>query len=615
MISFPRVVMTMNPIPFPRRLLSLALGAALAGCGDAAPPTTPALSLASNATPNASEQQMIDEIASTLQACSYDGSPLKVDPHGMAGATPGAGAEVVAEIMKFTGLPQNFDVIPHPKVPNAAALIVLGPDKLPRRVIAYNEGFMAEVRSATANNDWAPVSIMAHEIGHHLSGHTIQPGGSQPPTELEADKFSGFVLYRMGAALPDAQKALNTLVPEQDGPTHPGRGKRVRAIEEGWQQACGQQGAQCLAQASTPPAAATAATTAPQPASARTTTAAATPQPAVLSTLASTPSSAAPGAGASSATSAPWPGSAPVSRASTTVASTAATGPVDVLPAPDARAIPGKFGKFVVDELGVLDPATRTAAEQRLFQLAAEHQVEIVTLLVDSLHGLSADDYAQAMLRQLRVGKLDVGNGVVLVAAPKENQVGVAMGPGVRLEMRDYIDIEKDRLRGFLDIGLPYCKGVCAAEQSDLLLQAAEHIAQDVSHWDFNIRFQSLQELLSKFEETELARQNGAEIEPDQDPTWRKIVRFEGQLVSRDPAAGEQAKWINDVHAESVGQPVHVRSNGRNLLVYLDPHTEGLMTGRLQAGRNYVFIAREASLSQNPNDSLSFDLLSFDAAP
>ena len=28
---------------------------------------------------------------------------------------------------------------------------------------------------------------VAHEIGHHLQGHTIQRGGSRPPIELEAD--------------------------------------------------------------------------------------------------------------------------------------------------------------------------------------------------------------------------------------------------------------------------------------------------------------------------------------------------------------------------------------------------------------------------------------------
>lgn len=587
-----------------RSMLFSALALALAGCGsggDADRRVNTQLAGNDLAAPVAmSEQDMINEISSTLQACSYDGSPVRVDPQGMTGGDPGAGAQVVAEIMKYTGLPQNFDVMPHPDVPNAAAVILVGDDKLPRRVIAYNEKFMAEVRSATDNNDWAPVSIMAHEIAHHLSGHTIQPGGSQPPTELEADKFSGFVLYKMGAVLADAQKAMNTLVPETDGPTHPGRSKRVSAIEDGWKQACTQQSGDCgglIATGAKAPAQTPATSGADAPTAAQT--------PAVASNANTTPTLTGSGSGSGSGSGTTTTSSAPV----------AATVALDVLPAPDAKATPSKFGKFVIDELGVLDPATRARVEKTMYDHAAQHQVEIVTIVAKDLHGMSADDYAHAMMRQLRVGKLDVGNGAVLVAAPNEKQVGVAMGPGIMLEMRDYVDLEKERLMGFIDIGLPYCKGQCNADQTELLAEAAEHIAYNVASWDFNIRFQNLPELMAKFDEVSNAQMDGQDIEPDQNPTWRKITRIEGKLISRNAAAGEQAKWFNDVHAEIVGPAMHVRSaDGRNLLIYADPRTEKLMTGKLEEGKSYVFIAREASLSQNPEDTLSFDMLSFDAA-
>jgi uncharacterized membrane protein YgcG len=91
----------------------------------------------------------------------------------------------------------------------------------------------------------------------------------------------------------------------------------------------------------------------------------------------------------------------------------------------------------------VLDAGTRAAYEKQMYDLAAQHQVEIVTIVAKSLSGLDADAYAYAMMRQLRVGKLDVGNGAVLVVAPNEGQVGVAMGPGVMLEMRDYVDLKR----------------------------------------------------------------------------------------------------------------------------------------------------------------------------
>ncbi|MBL8300560.1 MAG: TPM domain-containing protein [Rhodanobacteraceae bacterium] len=576
-----------------RTALAIAMSAALSACsGSTANDTHPASVAASDSKPM-NEQALINEITANLQACSYDGAPVKINAHGMADRQRGAGAQIVSEIMRYTGLPQNFEVIATAEVPNAAAVILIGKDQLPHRVIAYNESFFAQVKSATAANDWAPISIMAHEIGHHLSGHTIQPGGSQPPTELEADKFSGFVLHKMGAALADAQKAMNTLVPEADGATHPGRGKRARAIAEGWEQACAQQGADCgKGKVATAPVASATATV-----DTATTTTAATPASPPAASNSNDVRNLAIGGGASPGESAP------------------ARPALDVLPAPSIDALPAKFGKFVIDELGVLDAATRDRFEKQMYALAERNQIEITTIIARSLHGLSGDDYAYAMLRQLRVGKLDVGNGAVLVIAPNEKQVGIAMGAGIRLEMRDYIDLERDRLMSFIEIGMPYCRGVCNDSQTEMAFAAAEHIAANTSHWDFSIRYESLPELMKKFEETAKAQMEGASIEPEDDPTWRKIVKIKGKLATRDVGASSQAKWINDPHLQSVGAPMHVVSDdGRNLLVYADPRTEAMMTNRLVDKKQYIFIARQVSLSQNPDDALSFDLLSYDAA-
>ena len=38
------------------------------------------------------------------------------------------------------------------------------------------------------------MTLLAHEVGHHLNGHTIHRGGSTPELELEADEFAGFIL-------------------------------------------------------------------------------------------------------------------------------------------------------------------------------------------------------------------------------------------------------------------------------------------------------------------------------------------------------------------------------------------------------------------------------------
>lgn len=562
-----------------RRLLTTAVLVALAACGDGDAPAAGVAQQATDAVADAavdtaakvlSEAEMVAEVASALQACSYDGSPLKVDPANLAIGVNASGAEVVGQIMRFTGLPQNFDVI-EGDVPNAAAVILLGPDKLPRRVIAYNPMFMSEVRAATANNDWAPISIMAHEIGHHLSGHTIMPGGSQPPTELEADKFSGFVLYKMGARLPDAQKAMNTLVPEQDGSTHPGRGKRVAAIADGWTQACSQQSSDCggdTGAAPTTPAVATAPSDAP-----------------VTTVAAAKPPVEAP------ADAAPLP---------------AAPGRVDVLPIPDANAIPAKFDRFVMDETGLLDPAVRADYERRMYEHAQKTGVEIVSLLVKDLHGLSADAYAAAMMRQLRVGKLDVGNGAVLVVHAGSKQVGLALGAGIHLEFHDRIDSLKDRLQAYAD-NYDACKS-CPTGWSDQFFSAADHIRRDTGSWEWKIRYQNLPEMLAVAEQEQ--KQDPSSYDPAKSLTWRKIARIEGTLVARKPTDRDGLR-INEIHEGMVGGgAMEMRTaEGRSVVLYVNPQIEKLMTQPLVEGKRYAFVAREKDLYE----VLQFDLLSYDA--
>jgi hypothetical protein len=92
---------------------------------------------------------------------------------------------------------------------------------------------MRDVRQRTGN-EWGPASIMAHEVGHHLNGHTLDQIGSRPDKELEADYFSGFVLRRLGAELEDATRAMNLLGSPQGTTTHPGKADRVAAITNGW---------------------------------------------------------------------------------------------------------------------------------------------------------------------------------------------------------------------------------------------------------------------------------------------------------------------------------------------------------------------------------------------
>ncbi|RYZ24266.1 MAG: membrane-binding protein [Chitinophagaceae bacterium] len=138
----------------------------------------------------------------------------------------------VQEIMNTVGLKPNFKV-QAARIDNAAAVVYGG-----QRYILYNPSFIDQLVGRTGNK-WAAVSVLAHEIGHHLDGHTVTSAGSQPELELEADEFSGLVLHRMGASLADAQAAMRTIAADAATRTHPGRSDRLTAIARGWNKVSG----------------------------------------------------------------------------------------------------------------------------------------------------------------------------------------------------------------------------------------------------------------------------------------------------------------------------------------------------------------------------------------
>jgi len=132
----------------------------------------------------------------------------------------------VDKIMRFTGLQVNFELVAA-NVPTAVATIQNG-----KRLILYNQLFMKDVNKDTGTN-WAAISILAHEIGHHLNQHTLGLGGDRSEQELAADKFSGDILFKMGASLEQARAAMQSR-PETKSPYYPKKEIRLIAIGNGW---------------------------------------------------------------------------------------------------------------------------------------------------------------------------------------------------------------------------------------------------------------------------------------------------------------------------------------------------------------------------------------------
>lgn len=167
-----------------------------------------------------------EEIDQNGEGCDYGGSTVR--GRITTFAPESSAVAMVHEIVSHSGLKPNFDVRAG-NVPNALAAI-----RGSTRYIVYNPTFMEQVGRAVGENRFSLQSILAHEVGHHLQGHTLQAGGSRPPIELEADEYSGFIMAKMGATLPQAQAAMARIAGEADGPTHPGRARRLQAIANGY---------------------------------------------------------------------------------------------------------------------------------------------------------------------------------------------------------------------------------------------------------------------------------------------------------------------------------------------------------------------------------------------
>ena len=164
--------------------------------------------------------------------CSYFGEIIADQVYSFSSSTEAR--EVVNRILDTIGLSSNFEVMAA-NVPNAVALV-----QDSERLILYSENFISKIEISTGT-DWASVSILAHEIGHHLNGHTLGLANNRPELELEADIFSGFTLARLGASLEEAQAAIETLNSTKESSTHPPKSARLEAIAIGWNKGVSQE--------------------------------------------------------------------------------------------------------------------------------------------------------------------------------------------------------------------------------------------------------------------------------------------------------------------------------------------------------------------------------------
>ena len=168
--------------------------------------------------------------------CGLTNSPQENFRNCMVGynntSTTYKAQQVVNTILKKTGIPEaNFVLKGCNEINNAAAVIYNG-----TRFIIIDEPFINWLNPN--NTDWIYIFIMAHEIAHHLNGHTLVQSQSlfeQRTRELESDKFAGFVIKKMGGTKEDIDLALSSIPnPKENNTTHPILKDRLKSAYEGF---------------------------------------------------------------------------------------------------------------------------------------------------------------------------------------------------------------------------------------------------------------------------------------------------------------------------------------------------------------------------------------------
>jgi hypothetical protein len=162
-------------------------------------------------------------------ACNFDVAMINKTVYSFSSDADAENA--LQRIMGLAGLPSNFE-IRAAAVPNAAAFVDCDINGNCKRYILYNQEFMENLKDET-NSHYAEYAVLCHEIGHHLSGHTLTNSGKNYDMELEADKFAGFMLFKLGLTIDETKKTYSNL-PTNGSSTHPPKDARIAALTNGW---------------------------------------------------------------------------------------------------------------------------------------------------------------------------------------------------------------------------------------------------------------------------------------------------------------------------------------------------------------------------------------------
>lgn len=155
-------------------------------------------------------------------------------------ASNSAADNALDKILSVIGASKRFVIQPCGNISNAIATSYRGV-----RYILYDPDFM---NTLNYGNNWGNLFILAHEVGHHINGHSLDlvlyaadavetvSLDENKRQELEADEFAGFILSKLGGPISAANEVISKISNDSDDTynTHPSRSKRLAAVKRGY---------------------------------------------------------------------------------------------------------------------------------------------------------------------------------------------------------------------------------------------------------------------------------------------------------------------------------------------------------------------------------------------
>jgi uncharacterized protein len=91
----------------------------------------------------------------------------------------------------------------------------------------------------------------------------------------------------------------------------------------------------------------------------------------------------------------------------------------------------------VVDEAGILPPATETRLTEKLAALEASTGRQVVVVTLPTLQGYEIEEYGYQLGRAWGIGEAKENNGALLIVAPNERRVRIEVGYGLEGVLTD----------------------------------------------------------------------------------------------------------------------------------------------------------------------------------